>query len=82
MKSARLITIVVINLCVSNAVTGKIYKKCELVRELQNFDVPEEEISTWVCIVQHESNYDTSAMNPGSGDHGLFQISQVYWFVF
>lgn len=52
------------------------------MRELQNFDVPEEEIPTWVCIVQHESNYDTTAMNPGSGDHGLFQISQVYWFVF
>ncbi|ERL84604.1 hypothetical protein D910_02032 [Dendroctonus ponderosae] len=58
---------------------GKIYRRCDLVKELRNFDVPEEEIGTWVCIARHESNYDTGAMNPGSGDHGLLQISQLYW---
>nr|CAI5832882.1 unnamed protein product [Callosobruchus analis] len=36
-------------------------------------------LSTWVCIVQHESLFDTAAMNRGSGDHGLFQISEIYW---
>lgn len=61
--------------------SGKVYRRCDLVKELRNFDVPEEEIATWVCIARYESNYNTSAMNPGSGDHGLFQISQLYWLV-
>nr|XP_023025980.1 uncharacterized protein LOC111513985 isoform X2 [Leptinotarsa decemlineata] len=59
---------------------ARIYDRCELAKELRHVhDFPEEHISTWVCIVQHESQFNTSAMNPGSGDHGLFQISQLYW---
>ncbi|XP_066254525.1 uncharacterized protein [Euwallacea similis] len=69
------ITFVLI-LCV---VFAKIYQRCDLARELRNLDISNDEIPTWICIVQHESNYNTSAMNPASGDHGLFQISQIYW---
>lgn len=36
-----------------------------------------------MCIVQRESNFDTSAIGrlnaDGSLDHGLFQISDIYW---
>lgn len=60
--------------------SAKIYDRCELAKELRHvYDFPEDEISTWLCIVQHESHFNTSAMNHGSGDHGLFQISQLYW---
>lgn len=63
---------------------GKIYGRCELALELRDrYGFPEEQIATWVCIVKHESNYNTSAIgrlnSDGSEDHGLFQISDIYW---
>ncbi|XP_050302137.1 uncharacterized protein LOC126740241 [Anthonomus grandis grandis] len=70
---------VIFSLLTSYLACGKIYQRCELARELRNFDVPENEISTWVCIAKYESLFDTAAMNHGSGDHGLFQISELYW---
>lgn len=63
---------------------GKIYNRCELANELLvKYKLPREQIHTWVCIAKHESNFDTSAVGrlnaDGSGDHGLFQISDIYW---
>lgn len=57
---------------------GKIYEPCELANELlYKHNLPANEIATWVCIAKHESRYNTSAI--GYGDHGLFQISEIYW---
>ncbi|VEN39165.1 unnamed protein product [Callosobruchus maculatus] len=57
---------------------SKIYSRCELAKELKDVHrLPEKEISTWVCIAEHESSLNTSAL--GVGDHGLFQISEQYW---
>ncbi|XP_054084731.1 uncharacterized protein LOC105221012 [Zeugodacus cucurbitae] len=63
---------------------GKVYKRCELAQELYfKHKFPMQDIATWVCIAQHESNYDTAAVgrlnSDGSADHGLFQISDLYW---
>lgn len=63
---------------------GKVYERCELARELRyKYNLPLEHIHTWVCIVQRESNFDTAAVGrlnaDGSTDHGLFQISDIYW---
>lgn len=63
---------------------GKVYERCELARELRNVhNVPMDQIATWVCIAKHESGYNTSAIGrlnyDGSEDHGLFQISDIYW---
>ncbi|XP_069968208.1 uncharacterized protein [Bactrocera oleae] len=63
---------------------GKIYDRCELAQELYyKHKMPMEQIPTWVCIAQHESKFDTSAVGrlnaDGSADHGLFQISDLYW---
>ncbi|KAJ8922400.1 hypothetical protein NQ315_004345 [Exocentrus adspersus] len=67
-------------ICSSTITVAKIYDRCELARELRYVHgLPSSNLSTWMCIVAHESIYDTAAMNPGSGDHGLFQISQLYW---
>lgn len=62
----------------------KIYERCELARELHLVHkLPLEQIATWVCIAKHESNYNTSAIGSlnadGSLDHGIFQISDIYW---
>ncbi|KAK9878074.1 hypothetical protein WA026_020705 [Henosepilachna vigintioctopunctata] len=59
---------------------AKIYKRCELASELLHIHkIAVEEIPVWVCIAKHESVFNTSAVNRGSGDHGLFQISDLYW---
>ncbi|XP_065087457.1 uncharacterized protein LOC135709164 [Ochlerotatus camptorhynchus] len=67
-----------------NVGVGKIYERCELARELYFVhNLPYEQIATWVCIAHRESNYNVSAIGrlnaDGSGDHGLFQISDIYW---
>lgn len=62
----------------------KVYERCELATELKEVHgIPEDQVATWVCIAQHESQFNTSAVGhlngDGSGDHGLFQISDLYW---
>lgn len=69
---------------IANEGSAKIYNRCELAKELLlKHKVPKDELATWVCIAQHESSYDTSAIGrlngDGSEDHGLFQISDLYW---
>lgn len=64
--------------------TGKVYERCELARELRYIhDISEVHVATWVCIAKHESSYRTAVVGhrnaDGSGDHGLFQISDIYW---
>uniref|UniRef100_A0A182PMJ8 lysozyme n=1 Tax=Anopheles epiroticus TaxID=199890 RepID=A0A182PMJ8_9DIPT len=66
------------------AETGKVYDRCELANDLvHKFHLPREQVATWVCIAYHESRFNTSAEGrlnaDGSGDHGLFQISDIYW---
>lgn len=63
---------------------GKVYERCELARELKyRHKLSSNDIATWVCIAKHESNFNTSAVGrlnwDGSEDHGLFQISDIYW---
>lgn len=63
---------------------GKVYKKCELAQELlQVHGFAEDEVAEWVCIAEHESEFNTSAIGrmnwDGSEDHGLFQINDRYW---
>lgn len=63
---------------------GRVYERCELARELRyQHNIPMNEIASWVCIAKHESNFNTSAVGrlnwDGSEDHGLFQISDIYW---
>lgn len=61
-------------------VSAKIYDRCELAQELRDLhEIPDNQLATWICIANHESNFNTAAVNRGSGDHGLFQISQLFW---
>ncbi|XP_037081026.1 lysozyme C-like isoform X2 [Pollicipes pollicipes] len=60
-----------------------VYERCQLVNELRRKGVPEKDLSDWVCLAYHESRYDTNAEGrlnwDNSVDHGLFQISDIYW---
>lgn len=43
-----------------------------------------EEVKSWVCIAEHESTFNTEAVNrfknwDGSKDYGLFQLNNKYW---
>ncbi|XP_037505804.2 lysozyme 2 [Rhipicephalus sanguineus] len=57
---------------------AKVFEKCELARELLYVHgFPEDQIPQWVCIAEHESLFNSSAVGrmnwDGSADHGLFQ---------
>ena len=66
-------------LCLTTPET-KVFGRCELARALRyNYGFPLDQLPTWVCIASYESLYDTSAFNRVSGDHGIFQISQLCW---
>ncbi|XP_023937510.2 mucin-5AC-like [Bicyclus anynana] len=58
---------------------ARVFERCALARELRRLGVRREDIATWVCIAYHESRFDTAAHNRGSGDHGILQISELYW---
>ncbi|XP_047115647.1 uncharacterized protein LOC124795620 [Schistocerca piceifrons] len=60
------------------------FGRCELARELRyRHGLPWDQLATWVCIANYESNFDTAAVGrlngDGSLDHGIFQISDKYW---
>lgn len=61
------------------AAAARIYERCELAQDLRKLGIPREHVATWVCIAFHESQLDTAALNQGSGDHGILQISELYW---
>ncbi|RZC33921.1 lysozyme [Asbolus verrucosus] len=74
------VTFVLLLVITFAVVDSKVYDRCELARELKHVhEFPSQQIPTWVCIAKHESTFNTSAINPGSGDHGLFQISDLFW---
>ncbi|KAJ8948213.1 hypothetical protein NQ318_014409 [Aromia moschata] len=58
---------------------GKVFGRCELAKKLLQNNVPKNQIPTWLCIAKHESGYDNTKINWQTGDHGVFQISQIYW---
>ncbi|KAG5671032.1 hypothetical protein PVAND_001250 [Polypedilum vanderplanki] len=80
MKTLIFTTLFVAFFAYTNA---KIYSKCELVEELHNAGFPKEDLPDWVCLVEHESNYDSEAIgeenHDGSQDYGIFQINSKYW---
>lgn len=63
---------------------SKVFSRCELANELKyKHNISEDQLATWVCIARYESQYNTSAVGhtneDRSGDHGLFQVSDIYW---
>ncbi|KAF5284051.1 hypothetical protein FQR65_LT13597 [Abscondita terminalis] len=59
---------------------AKIYDRCKLALELVDVHkISTGDLSTWLCILYHESRFDTKAHNANSGEHGIFQISDMYW---
>lgn len=79
------VMVVLLLLCLLPGVLNKVFSRCDLARELSQprHRIPTADVAIWVCIALYESHYNTSAVGhinaDGSGDHGLFQISDQYW---
>lgn len=62
---------------------GKVYDRCELAQELRyKHNVPKDQIHTFVCIAEKESNFNSSAIgrrnaDGSGGNHGLFQVKKL-----
>ncbi|KAF5281432.1 hypothetical protein FQR65_LT14703 [Abscondita terminalis] len=62
------------------SVQAKIYDRCELALELVHVHkVSRGDLSTLLCILYHESRFDTKAYNENNGEHGIFQIGESHW---
>jgi len=70
-------------LALLGGVSAKVYEKCQLVAELKQSGVAQKDLADWTCLAYHESRYNTDATGrlnwDNSVDHGLFQISDIYW---
>ncbi|KAI6072825.1 Lysozyme C-like protein [Aix galericulata] len=63
---------------------GRKIPRCELVKILRNHSFEGfvgKTVADWVCLVQHQSNYNTHAFRDEgkSRDYGIFQINSKYW---
>uniref|UniRef100_A0A3Q2P2X7 lysozyme n=1 Tax=Fundulus heteroclitus TaxID=8078 RepID=A0A3Q2P2X7_FUNHE len=64
---------------------AKIFQRCDWARTLKakNMDgYRGVSLADWVCLTQHESNFNTGAINrntDGSTDYGIFQINSKWW---
>lgn len=80
MFSAKPVLTIILAFCAIPSVLSKIYSRCELAQELRDVHgIPESQLATWMCIIWHESSFNTSALSPGSESYGLFQISKEFW---
>ncbi|XP_075771034.1 lysozyme C-like [Pelodiscus sinensis] len=55
--------------------------RCKLIRMLKKHGMEGfvgKTVADWVCLVQHESNYNTNVVSP-TRDYGIFQINSRYW---
>lgn len=77
-----LLVVVLAALAAVPGARSKVYERCELARELRYVHrTPMDQVPVWVCIARHESEFNTTAVGHvgDGGDHGLFQISDLYW---
>ncbi|XP_067140633.1 lysozyme c-1-like [Centruroides vittatus] len=61
---------------------AKVFNRCEMATILVRNGFPRHEIPNWLCLIRHESNFNSRATNrniDGSIDHGIFQINDRYW---
>uniref|UniRef100_A0A182QTU6 Glycosyl hydrolases family 22 (GH22) domain-containing protein n=1 Tax=Anopheles farauti TaxID=69004 RepID=A0A182QTU6_9DIPT len=80
MKLLVLAVVLAVTLGTSN---GRRISKCELARTLFNNGIPRSQIPDWICLVERESQFETTAINKkntnGSWDYGLFQVNNKFW---
>ncbi|XP_060560672.1 lysozyme c-1-like [Ruditapes philippinarum] len=65
---------------------GATKSKCDVVNALKAEGVPDADMRDWLCLVQHESNYEYNVTKYkmagsaiGSVTLGIFQFNNAYW---
>jgi len=62
---------------------GKIFQKCEAVKELERAKISRSLISNWICLMQSESGMDTKKVTgpkaASSYSYGILQINSAKW---
>lgn len=65
------------------SVEGKIFTKCELVKELERSKISRSLISNWVCLIERESGMNTRLVTgpktASSYSYGILQINSAKW---
>lgn len=76
----NLIASLVIALSIVMFVDARIYLSCELAKELSRYDMERHLIPHWICLVQAESQGNTSKiveMPNRSANFGIFQVKDL-----
>merc|ERR1712226_27325 len=86
MKLLAIIALAVVGTAAAKGLQApqKVYNRCDLAYELiHSHGFAKDTISEWICLISHESSYNTAAKGgpnyDGSYDWGLFQINDYYW---
>lgn len=76
----NLIALLVTALSIASFVDAKIYLSCELAKELSRNDMERHLIPHWICLVQAESQGNTSKlvdMPNRTANYGIFQVKEL-----
>lgn len=77
----RPIALLVTALSITSLVEAKIYLSCELAKEFSRNDMERHLIPHWICLVQAESQGNTSKIveQPNlTTNYGIFQVSALH----
>ncbi|GLH14349.1 Lysozyme c-1 [Gryllus bimaculatus] len=59
-----------------------VLSKCTVAKALYDNGIAKSQIPDWLCLIEHESSFNTAAINVntnGSKDNGIFQINDTWW---
>ncbi|KYN05860.1 Lysozyme c-1 [Cyphomyrmex costatus] len=83
MKGSLVILFVLTIVIVHSSVEGKIFGRCEAVKELQKARISRSFLSNWVCLMESESGMNTALMTgpktASSYSYGILQINSAKW---
>uniref|UniRef100_A0A1I8JV34 Glycosyl hydrolases family 22 (GH22) domain-containing protein n=1 Tax=Anopheles melas TaxID=34690 RepID=A0A1I8JV34_9DIPT len=78
----KLFFVAALLLAVLGTCSSKIYNRCELARLMAANRFPKEQLPDWMCLVQYESGFNTTAVRSAKKNrskyYGLFQLQSAY----
>ena len=83
MRGTLVIIFVLMVLTVYSPVKGKIFGRCEIIKELQKAKISRSFFSNWICLMESESGMNTALMTgpktASSYSYGILQINSNKW---
>ncbi|XP_067124816.1 lysozyme c-1-like [Centruroides vittatus] len=75
-------TFAIFVLLLTSVSEGKMFRRCQMASILVKNGFPRRDIPDWICMIYHESGFNTRIKNrkrDGSIDYGIFQINDKCW---